>query len=77
MSDTTPTPGSTPGTPASGAAAAQEAFGKYKARLAGGPVAMPVRVFPASTPLAFTATGTLEPVVLPSPSWPVELSPQQ
>lgn len=44
MSDTTPTPGSTPATPApaSGAAAAQEAFGKYKARLAGGPVAMPV-----------------------------------
>jgi hypothetical protein len=43
MSDSDPTPGGTPATPppASGAAAAQEAFGKYKARLAGGPMAMP------------------------------------
>lgn len=44
MSDTTPTPEAAPATPApaSGASAAQEAFGKYKSRLAGGPMAMPV-----------------------------------
>jgi hypothetical protein len=55
MSGSTPSPGGTPampapatGTPssptapASGATAAQEAFGKYKARLAGGPVGFPM-----------------------------------
>jgi hypothetical protein len=44
MSDSSPVPEATPATPApaSGATAAQEAFGKYKARLAGGPVAMPM-----------------------------------
>ena len=43
MSDTKPAPEGAPATPApaAGATAAQEAFGKYKARLAGGPVAMP------------------------------------
>lgn len=40
---TTPAPaaGATTPVPEAGAAAAQEAFGKYKARLAGGPMAMP------------------------------------
>ena len=52
MSDPSPVPQGVPATPApasgatpapaSGATAAQEAFGKYKARLAVGPVAMPV-----------------------------------
>ena len=44
MSDPSPVPEEKPATPApaSGATAAQEAFGKYKARLATAPVAMPV-----------------------------------
>lgn len=43
MSDTTPTPEKEPVTPApASGAAALEAFGKYKARLAGGPTAIPL-----------------------------------
>ena len=41
MSDTNPSAGGTPESgPTSGSTAAQEAFGKYKARLLGGPAAM-------------------------------------
>jgi hypothetical protein len=56
MSGSNPSPGGTPATPppasgatasstaatADGASAAQEAFGKYKARLAGGPMGLPM-----------------------------------
>ena len=37
------------------------------------PAVIWVRVFPASTPLVSTATGTLELLVLPSPSPPAPL----
>jgi hypothetical protein len=50
MSDTNPGSGNTPTSPqpAAGGAAAQEAFGKYKARLAGGPIMMPGWAMPPS-----------------------------
>jgi hypothetical protein len=41
MSESNPTPDPAPTPPASPATPAQEAFGKYKARLAGGPMAFP------------------------------------
>lgn len=50
MSDTKPDAEKTPASPdpAAGGAAAQEAFGRYKTRLAGGPIMMPGWAMPPS-----------------------------
>jgi len=48
MSDTNPDSEKAPASPATGGSAAQEAFGRYKARLAGGPMMMPGWAMPPS-----------------------------